>query len=133
MTQLHIVPRKKPRGMTQPDTSVYGLVRKSQFPKSTELVFRLYTSSRMAFPDDALAKTYVDQVEALMLHMDGRQIKILENWLGHSHDAMSTCFDYLSQFYRFSYAGGIIPVVRDLIDPRVRPVLNRILHLQVQT
>lgn len=133
MTQLQTTARRKPRGMTQSDTSVYGIVRKSQFPKSTELVFRLFTSSRMSFPDDALARTYVEPVEALIMRLDARELKLLENWLGHSHEAISTCFDYLNQFHRFSYANGIVPVVRDLIDPRVRPVLNRILHLHVQS
>lgn len=133
MTQVQIQVRKKHRLMSTSDVSVYSRVKKSQFPKSTELIFRLYTNSRLAFPDDALAQTYVGQVETLLLAMDGRQVKLLEEWLGHSHEAMSTCFDYLIQFHRFSYGGGLIPVVRDLIDPRVRPVLNRILHLQVQT
>lgn len=131
-TQTPVQIKKQSRSRMSKPTSVLSRVRSAQWSKATELLFRSLSNSRSAFPDDALALTYVDRVEEITRQMSARHLQMLEQWLKSSDLHMTLGVDYLDQLYRFSYEGGLVPVSRDLVDPNVRPALNILLHLKVQ-
>lgn len=131
-TQTPVQTTKHRRTRMSKPTSVLSRVRSAQWAKATELLFRSLTNSRMSFPDEALALTYVDRVMEIIRATPARQLQILENWLKSQDTHMTLAVDYMDQLYRFSYEAGLVPVCRDLVDPGVRPALNQLLHLKVQ-